>query len=311
MKKIFKIILTVILLISFNNIYASTKVLERNENNNYGINKKIEITESRLEHIKNTKYVNANEKIYDFSNILTDDEEKELYSKIQEFIEKTNMDMVILTDNVPYNYDEKNEEYAVDFYDYNDFGINSEKYDGVIFFRNTYPSDRNYGIYMTGNAQLYFTDYRNDNTLDKIYYYISGDSYLTGITMFINDFISYYEAGIPEEYNNSYVDDNGNLIYVKKYYPPFIFAGILSLIVTIITIVVMVSRNKMVYKAREANEYLDKNSIKYNRKDSHLVSSNTTRHYNPPSSSSSSGGGSSHSFSGSSGIGHSGGGRHG
>ena len=311
MKKIFKIILTVILLISFNNIYASTKVLERNENNNYGINKKIEITESRLEHIKKTKYVNANEKIYDFSNILTDDEEKELYSKIQEFIEKTNMDMVILTDNVPYNYDEKNEEYAVDFYDYNDFGINSEKYDGVIFFRNTYPSDRNYGIYMTGNAQLYFTDYRNDNTLDKIYYYISGDSYLTGITMFINDFISYYEAGIPEEYNNSYVDDNGNLIYVKKYYPPFIFAGILSLIVTIITIVVMVSRNKMVYKAREANEYLDKNSIKYNRKDSHLVSSNTTRHYNPPSSSSSSGGGSSHSFSGSSGIGHSGGGRHG
>lgn len=311
MKKIFKIILTVILLISFNNIYASTKVLERNENNNYGVNKKIEITESRLEHIKNTKYVNANEKIYDFSNILTDDEEKELYSKIQEFIEKTNMDMVILTDNVPYNYDEKNEEYAVDFYDYNDFGINSEKYDGVIFFRNTYPSDRNYGIYMTGNAQLYFTDYRNDNTLDKIYYYISGDSYLTGITMFINDFISYYEAGIPEEYNNSYVDDNGNLIYVKKYYPPFIFAGILSLIVTIITIVVMVSRNKMVYKAREANEYLDKNSIKYNRKDSHLVSSNTTRHYNPPSSSSSSGGGSSHSFSGSSGIGHSGGGRHG
>ena len=129
--------------------------------------------------------------------------------------------------------------------------------------------------------------------------------------MFINDFISYYEAGIPEEYNNSYVDDNGNLIYVKKYYPPFIFAGILSLIVTIITIAIMVSRNKMVYKAREANEYLDKNSIKYNRKDSHLVSSNTTRHYNPPSSSSSSGGGSSHSFSGSSGIGHSGGGRHG
>ena len=311
MKKIFKIILTVILLISFNNIYASTKVLERNENNNYGVNKKIEITESRLEHIKNTKYVNANEKIYDFSNILTDDEEKELYSKIQEFIEKTNMDMVILTDNVPYNYDEKNEEYAVDFYDYNDFGINSEKYDGVIFFRNTYPSDRYYGIYMTGNARLYFTDYRNDNTLDKIYYYISGDSYLTGITMFINDFISYYEAGIPEEYNNSYVDDNGNLIYVKKYYPPFIFAGILSLIVTIITIAIMVSRNKMVYKAREANEYLDKNSIKYNRKDSHLVSSNTTRHYNPPSSSSSSGGGSSHSFSGSSGIGHSGGGRHG
>lgn len=310
MKKIFKIILILVLFISFNNVYASTKTYERNSGNNYGVKKDYQISETMLEHIKKTKYVNADEKIYDFSDILTDDEEKELYSKIQEFIEKTNMDLVILTDNVPYNYDEENEDYAVDFYDYNDFGMNNEKYDGVIFFRNTYPNDRYYGIYMTGNAQLYFTDDRNDSTLDSIYYYISGDSYLAGITMFIDDFTRYYETGIPEQYSNSYIDDNGNLIYVKKYHPPFIFAGVLSLIVTIITIAVMVSKNKMVYKAREANEYLDKNSIKYNRKDSHLVSSNTTRHYNPPSSSSS-GGGSSHSFSGSSGSGHSGGGRHG
>ena len=59
-------------------------------------------------------------------------------------------------------------DYAVDFYDYNDFGMNNEKYDGVIFFRNTIPGNRYYGIYMTGNAQLYFTYERNDKTLDDL-----------------------------------------------------------------------------------------------------------------------------------------------
>ena len=312
MKKTFKIIFTIILLFSINNIYASTKLLERNESNHYGINKDIDINDEMLEYIKNTKYVNANEKIYDFSDILTDEEEKELYNKVQQFIEKTNMDLVILTDNVPYEDDSENDYYAVDFYDFNDFGRNTDTYDGVIFFRNTYPEDRYYGIYMTGNAKLYFTNDRNDITLDNIYDYISSDQYLEGINLFIDEFLKYYEEGIPSDYSNSYIDDNGNLVYVKKYYPPIVLAGIISLIVSIITISIMIKKNKMVYTAKEANEYLDNESIKYIRKDSHLESTHTTRHYNPPSDSgSSSGGGSSHSFSGSSGIGHSGGGRHG
>lgn len=304
-----KILLIIVLFLSFNTVFASTKTFERNENNNYGVNKNIKIDSENLSYIMNTKLVDAKEKIYDFSNILTDQEEKELYNKIQYFIEKTNMDLVILTDNLSYVYDEENDYYATDFYDYNDFGISTEKYDGVIFFRNTIPGNRYYGIYMTGNAQLYFTYERNDKTLDDIYDYISNDRYLEGLSLFIDEFLEYYEKGIPEEYNKSYVDNNGNLIIVKKYNPPFILAGVISLIVSIITISIMISKNKMVYKAREANQYLKEDSIIYTRKEKHLASSSTTRHYNPPSSSS--GGGGSHSFGGSSGIGHSGGGRHG
>ncbi len=304
-----KILLIIVLFLSFNTVFASTKTFERNENNNYGVNKNIKIDSENLSYIMNTKLVDAKEKIYDFSNILTDQEEKELYNKIQYFIEKTNMDLVILTDNLSYVYDEENDYYATDFYDYNDFGISTEKYDGVIFFRNTIPGNRYYGIYMTGNAQLYFTYERNDKTLDDIYDYISNDRYLEGLSLFIDELLEYYEKGIPEEYNKSYVDNNGNLIIVKKYNPPFILAGVISLIVSIITISIMISKNKMVYKAREANQYLKEDSIIYTRKEKHLASSSTTRHYNPPSSSS--GGGGSHSFGGSSGIGHSGGGRHG
>jgi len=308
MRKVIKFVFVLIIIMSFNNVYASTNVLERNESNNYGINKDYEITPERLEAIKKTKYVDANEKIYDYSDILTDEEESVLYGKIQYFIEKTNMDLVILTDNIPYTYDTVNDNYAADFYDYNDFGINSEHYDGVIFFRNTYEEDHYYGIYMTGNAMRYFTNERNDMTLDNIYYDMSDGNYLEGIEKFIDEFLGYYESGIPSSMESSTIDENGKLVYVKIYKPPFVLAIVVALITAIISISVMIKKNKMVYKAMEANEYLDKESLKYNLKDSRLISTNTVRHYNPPSSSSSGG---SHSFSGSSGGGHSGGGRHG
>ena len=309
MKKYFKIMATLILLFSLTNVYASTKTYERNSGNNYGVKKNISI-DDKLYYIEKTKLVDASEKIYDFSDILTDAEEKELYEKIQKFIKHTNMDMVILTDSVPYAYDSENDDYAVDFYDYNDFGINYEKYDGVIFFRNTYSEDPYYGVYMTGNAQLYFSESRYNSTLDNIYYYIRNKQYLTAFNKFLDEFTEYYDMGIPSEYKDAYLDDYGFIIIPRHYNPPFLIALIVSLVATTITMIVLVKKNKMVYKATEAYEYLNKDSIKYNRKESHLVSTNTTRHYNPPSSSGSSSGGG-HSFSGSSGIGHSGGGRHG
>ena len=128
--------------------------------------------------------------------------------------------------------------------------------------------------------------------------------------IFVNDFIDYYKEGIPKGYEEAYLDENGFIVIPRHYNPPYIAATIAGLIVSLIVTSVLVKKNKMVYKAKEANSYLNKDSIKYSRKDSRLVSTNTVSHYNPPSSSSSSGGG--HSFGGSSGIGHSGGGgRHG
>lgn len=308
MKKILKFIFIIIVSCIYSNAYASTNLLERNENNNYGINKKIEITNDRLQYIKKTKYVNANEKIYDFSDILTNEEEEKLFKKIQEFIEKTKMDLVILTDNLEYTNDIDNDYYAVDFYDYNDFGINKEHYDGAIFFRNTYEKNPYFGSYMTGNAMLYFSNERNDIILDNIYNDIHSGNYYDGIIEFINELIDYYNKGIPKQNADAYIDNHGNIAFIKKYNPPFMVAGIIALITSTIIISIMIKKNKMVYQAKEANEYLNNDSIKYNRKETHLISTHTTRHYNPPSNNS---GGGSHSFGGSSSIGHSGGGRHG
>ncbi len=308
MKKLVKIIVLTILLILPFSLKAEVTLKERTEANNYGVNKKWNITDSNINNVKNTKYVDAGEKIYDFSNVLTEEEKIELKNLIENYISKTKMDMVILIDSLPYVLDSENEEYAVDFYDYNDFGIDFENYSGVILFRNTYEADPYFNVYMFGNAQLYYSYERSENMLDAIYPDLKNKRYLDGFSSFVDIYKSYYEEGIASEYKDYYVDDMG---YLKKQYSvPWLAAFIISTLVTIIILVVMVKKNKMVKKDTRAKEYLNKASINYTKRTKDLISSHTT-HYRRTESSSSGGGGFS-SSSGSSGGGHSsGGGRHG
>lgn len=309
MKKIFRIIILSILLILPFSLKAEVNLKERTELNNYGVNKKWEITESNINNVKNTKYVDASEKIYDFSNVLTEEEKTELKSLIDAYINKTNMDMVILIDSVAYSDDYTNDVYASDFYDYNDFGINFKNYDGVILFRNTYEQDPYFNVYTFGKAQLYYPQNICDYVLDEIYSDLKSRNYIDGFTKFISGFDSYYDSGIPNELKDYYIDDMG---YIKKGYKlPLSTAFITATIVTIITISLMVKKNKMIKKETRAAEYLNNSSIKYTKRNKTLVSSHTS-HYTRVEFSSSGGGGGFSSHSGSSGGGHGGGsGRHG
>ena len=148
MKRIIRIIVLSLLLILPLSLKAEVNLKERTESNNYGVNKKWKITESNINNVKSTKYVDSSEKIYDFSNVLNEKEKNELKSLIDDYINKTQMDMVILTDSVPYTNDNTNDTYASDFYDYNDFGINFKNYSGVILFRNTYEENPYLGVIM-------------------------------------------------------------------------------------------------------------------------------------------------------------------
>lgn len=313
MKKTLNYILIVLItLLSTTNVYASTNTFDRNSLENYGVNKKVQNINSKLNSIMNTKKVDASEKIYDFSDILTDEEESLLKVKIDKFIEDNNMDMVIVTDNFAYSYDRKNEEYADDFYDYNDFGLDIEYYSGVLLLRNTYSLDPYYHMSTSGNAQLYLNDYRIDRILDDIYDDIHSGNYYEGFSKWITYTDNYIKSGYPSTASNYYLDNNGNIHRVKpKYHPPIGIALLIALAVSGTIIGVMISKNKMVKKAYKAGEYLDGNSINITRREDTYLRSHTTSY----TISSSSGGGhhsgghSSHH--GSSGFSHGGGGRHG
>lgn len=307
MKKI-KYLLIVFLLLIRINCNATTKTFDRNELENYGVKKDWNITEQNKDNVLKTKAVDASEKIYDYAELLTEEEEKVLKESIDEFIETNKMDLVIVTDSFSYIQDTENEDYAADFYDYNDFGMQFENNSGILLLRNSNPSDPYYDMYTFGNAQLYFNQQRYDSILDGIYNDLHAGNYLIGMKDFISRTDSYIKQGIPSEMKNYYVDEKG---YLKQnYHIPWTISIIISLVLTTIIMVIMIGKNKMVKKAITAEEYVNKNSINISKKEDKLINTHTT-HYRI-SSDSGGGGFSSHSHSGSSGGGHSsGGGRHG
>lgn len=285
----------------------------RTKDNNYGVNKKWHLNDHNVNKAVSTYYVETNRKIYDFAGILSKDEITRLESAIDVFVKRFKTELIILTDARPYRYDGDNEDFAVDFYDYNDFGIDFLKYDGIVLYRNAYVDDPYYDMYTFGDAQLYFDQNRYDDILDGIYYNLSNQNYLSGFTQFINYINQYYEAGIPYSMKYKYVDDMGYL--QDKYRPPIFLALVISSIVTLITIHIMKKKNIIVKQETDADIYLDLSTINFTLRKNQFTHSNT-RTIKIESSSggggSSHGGGGGHSSSGSSGGGHSsGGGRHG
>lgn len=313
-RKILKLTLIIVTFISAyillpTTVNAEVTTYNREELKNYGVNKKWNINTNNKDNILKTYAVDSNQKIYDFSNVLTDEEEQKLTERMHNFTEKYKIDIVILTDNYQYTEDSQNTTFATDFYDYNDFGINYEKYDGVMLFRNTYEQNPYFDAYSFGNAQLYFYDTRLSNTLDYIYDDIHSESYYSGFNKFIDKMEEYYNEGKLTDY---YVDESGFLQKQKtaSYYLKMIgLSMIIALVITGIIIYTLIKKNKMVLKATKATVYMNKEKSKITNVQDNFITSNTTSYV--ISSDTSSGGGHSSSGGSSGGGFSSGGGRHG
>ena len=308
--------LLILLVFAFiSNVYAIPETEDRTTLENYGVNKKWEITDFNKANVLRTKEVKKKKKIYDFKDVLTEEEETNLKSQIDSFVEKYNMDLVLLIDDLEYTYDSANEEYAADFYDYNDFGIDFEKYSGIVLFRNTYEKDKYYDMYTFGNCQLYFDNYRYDDILDSIYNDLHDGNYYDGFSTFISKTSNYISSGRPSGLINYEVDDNGYLYEIpvpRVYRIPWEAILPISFVITLVTMIILIKKNKMVKKAVTAEEYLLKNTINITKRQDLFVSSHTTSYTESHDSGGSGGGGGFSSSGGSSGGGHSsGGGRHG
>ena len=318
-----------LLIISILPVYAKPETYDRNTLEDYGVRKNWTINENNLNNVLRTYAVNASEKIYDFSEILTEDEEKQLRDKIDAFEKKHHMELIILTDSYEYPESLKNscysdtiadqeifrinDEYAADFYDYNDFGMDYNM-NGILIFRNTAIDPcfdaMYYDMYTFGDAQLYFDQSRYDTVLDAIFDDLHSENYLSGFEGFISKVDHYVTSGKPSALEQYYVDQNG---YLQKlpatYHVPWGMCSIVSGVITLIIILILVHKNKMVHKAVQASAYLAKDTVHITNRQDVFVTSHVTSY---TESDSSSGGGGFSSHGGSSGGGHSsGGGRHG
>lgn len=290
-----KIILFLIITLSFINVNASTNTFERTQDNLL-VPDYINVTDSNRSNILLTPAVDSKEKIYDFADLFTDSEEERLFDKVTQYIEASNLDMAIVT--VSYNNKHSSQRYSDDFYDYNTFGIGSE-HSGLLFLIDM--DTREIYITTTGQAIRVYTDNRYNNILDNVFSFMSDARYYDGTERFINLALSYSKLD-PSNDKGYTINENGNIV---KDYSGIIIAFIVAIVIDIIALLIMISMNKMVHKACSSREYLRKDTKRLNKVNEVFLGSHVSK-VRIDTDSGSSGGSSMHS--GSSGISHGGGG---
>ncbi len=280
-------------------VSASTNTFSRTEDNLL-VSSDITVTSQNIDNILNTPAVDASEKVYDFAELLTLSEEEKLYHQVEQFMDSANLDLAIVT--ISENNKLNAREYADDFYDYNEFGTDSE-HSGVLFLVDMDTRE----IYMstTGKAISLYSDYRIDMTLDAISQEFSNQNYYQGIVKFVTILKNYDTIGLPSNKDSKYaIGDDGE---VYREFPWLIVLGV-PFAITAIVIGVMIHKNKLVRAATSSREYLDKDSLKINTVSDRLIFTNTVAVPRSTGSSGSSSGGGSSRHSGSSGRSHGGGG---
>ncbi len=201
-------------------VYASTNTYERTSED-YRVEEDIVVTEKRIPYIMSTPSVDASEKVYDFANLFSDIQEQELYTQIQEFIERTKYDFVLVTIDInpkvtKLNIRDKDYAdvvYADDFYDYNDFGYGNTR-DGLLLLIDM---DNRY-VYLggSGDAQYLYTDYECEEITGSIYSYLSDAHYMEGVKQTIEIAKEYYisvEAQAKAREESTPIVDTSQKIY--------------------------------------------------------------------------------------------------
>ena len=111
------------------------------------------------------------ERVYDYADVLTDEEEEILREYIAEFEEQEAMDIVIvildedMEDLMGTDWDEAMEAYAKSFYDHNRFGYDEPYGDGVLLLDNWYAGQA--GSWITTSGRL--VDEYSQEDLDMIF----------------------------------------------------------------------------------------------------------------------------------------------
>lgn len=273
MKKIIKCLFGLLFVFSLMDcslVNAQVKTYERTRDN-LGVSDSIVVTEANIVNILATPKVDAKEKVYDFADLFSNEEEKQLYDNIQKYIEKYEMDMVVVA--ISENNKITPEVYADDFYDYNDFGMN-DSFDGILLLIDM--DNRYIHISTTGKAINRYNDSRIDSMLDDIYGYMTDGQYFDAAMTFI------------DEASSSNV--------------PWVLIFVLPIVVATIPTVIFICKNKMVKKAVEATRYMEQNTVNITSARDVFVTTHTVRHARESASGSS-------THRGSSGRSHGGGGR--
>ena len=222
--------------------------------------------------------------VIDDAGLIKASDEKELDKKIKN-IQKDKFDVVILTVK---SLDGKSaQDYADDYYDNNDYGLDNEK-SGVLFLVS--KGDRKYHISTKGAGIKAFTDYGIGRIKEEIKPYLSDGDYFNACDEFLNitkDFVKAYKDGTPYDTDNPY---NEEIDYVILE----VIALVIAFVIALISVGIMRLRMNMAKPKGTAMEYIKKGSFKLTSEKDIFMYSTVTKTAKPKDNDNSAGGSTTH-----------------
>lgn len=198
-------------------------------------------------------------KLYDYAQILKDNEEEKIRNDINKYINKYNIDMVVIT--VKYHTQPTTEDYVNAFYNKNEFGKGINK-NGIVIVFDLMKDDML--IKTFGKVKGYYSE----NEINKILNEVNDENnYYKKFKKFIT-----YSNKYVEEYEVNEEQDVNIFSYVN-----YILITILSIIIPIIVISVLILKNKTVRKQYTADYYIVEESVIINVKEDKYVTTNTKK----------------------------------
>ncbi len=239
------------------------------------------------------------QKVIDIDNLLTSSQEDSLTAKIKDINSRLNFDIAVVV------ADTLNEltpqQYADDFFDYNNYGIGAGK-DGALILLCL--EDRDWHISTHGYGITAITDYSINYIRNNYIGSFSSGNYYEGF----NDIIDYIDKCVSSAKQDKPIDVNNP---VKEFSSGNIFACLGgSTLLTAIVSAILKGRMKTVRSVNHADNYVVNNSLEFSPVRERFIRTSISKtkiqHYE--SSGSSGGGGGSSTHSSSSGSSHGGGG---
>ena len=221
--------------------------------------------------------------LVDDADLLTDSEEEELETQLDEISERQQLDVAVVTVN---SLDGKTAEaYADDFYDYNGYGYGDDN-SGILLLISM--EDRDWHMTTCGFGITAFTDAGMDYMQEQFVSYLSDGEYMEAFQKYAtlcDDFITQADTGEPYDSNN---------MPHEPLSPFWIFAALLlGFIIAFIMASGKKSKLKSVKKQVAAKQYTKKGSLTLTRNTDQFINRVVTSRRIERDDDSSSGGGSS------------------
>ena len=196
--------------------------------------------------LTNIKAVDKEMKVYDYNQSITLNQENELRKNVLDYIKKSNIDMVLITVK---HYETKTvEEYAKEFYDKNQFGIDNSG--STIMYILDYTDEPILEIFTIGKASNIYSEITKEELKETIN--LNDSSYKIFNTL-INK---------SKKYTKNYKDVSKYVVFNKISGNDYIIICIISFLITTSIMILLILKSRIRKLKKENYEKINVRMIK-------------------------------------------------